>query len=94
MGEPWFCYLVRCKDDSLYVGVATNVEERIERHNQGFGAVFTAKRRPVMLLWKKQYPDQRSARNRERELKGWRREKKLELVASGQTLRPLARFSG
>jgi putative endonuclease len=62
------------------VGVATDVEERVRRHNRGGGAIFTAKRRPVALIWKKQYPDHRAARIREREIKGWRREKKLELV--------------
>jgi putative endonuclease len=86
--------MVRCKDDSLYVGVATNVEERIKRQNQGLGALFTAKRRPVTLIWKKQYPDQRAARNREREIKGWRREKKLELCRVGSNPSAAARLSG
>jgi putative endonuclease len=91
--EPWFCYMVRCRDDSLYVGVATDVEERMERHNRGFGAVFTAKRRPVTLLWKKRYPDQRAARMREWEIKGWRLEAGEEIGFDSVGFKPFARFA-
>jgi putative endonuclease len=83
-GKPWFCYMVRCADDSLYIGVATEVEERVKEHNWGVGAAFTAKRRPVVLVWWEVFEDQKSARGREVELKGWRRAKKLRLVADWQ----------
>ena len=76
----WFCYMVQCADRSLYVGVATDVGERIKEHNWGVGATFTAKRRPVSLVWQQRFENQRDARERERELKGWRRAKKLTLV--------------
>lgn len=76
----WFCYMVRCADASFYVGVATDVGERIKEHNWGVGATFTAKRRPVSLVWQQRFENQRDARERERELKGWRRAKKLRLV--------------
>ena len=78
--KPWFCYMVRCSDRSLYVGVATDVVERTKEHNWEIGATFTAKRRPVELIWWEEHSDQKSARRREREIKGWRREKKLRLV--------------
>jgi putative endonuclease len=78
--SSWFCYMVRCKDGSLYVGVATDLAERIREHNWGVGAKFTAKRRPVELIWWQAFPNQKAARSRERELKGWRREKKLKLL--------------
>jgi putative endonuclease len=78
---PWFCYMLRCRDAALYVGVATDLAERVKRHNCGVGAAFTAKRRPVELIWWQSFSDQKSARKRESELKGWRREKKLELLS-------------
>ena len=84
VGGIWFCYMVRCADRSLYVGVATDVGERIKVHNWGCGAAFTAKRRPVSLVWQQRFENQRDARERERELKGWRREKKLKLVREFQ----------
>ncbi|MBI3406669.1 MAG: GIY-YIG nuclease family protein [Acidobacteria bacterium] len=78
--KPWFCYVVRCKDRSLYVGVATDTDERVKEHNWGVGAKFTAKRRPVKLVWREKFPDQKAAKKRETELKGWRREKKEKLI--------------
>jgi putative endonuclease len=78
----WFCYMVQCADRSFYVGVATDVGERIKEHNWGVGATVTAKRRPVRLVWQQRFENQSGAR--ERELKGWRREKKLRLVQEFQ----------
>ena len=89
--ERWFCYMVRCRDDSIYVGVATDVGNRVKEHNWGVGAKFTSTRRPVALIWWQEFPNQKAARGRESELKGWRREKKLNLArefAEAKTLRP------
>ena len=79
-GTGWFCYMVRCKDGSLYVGVATEVGKRVKEHNWGVGAKFTSTGRPVELIWWQGFPNQKAARGRESELKGWRREKKLNLA--------------
>ena len=78
--ETWFCYMVRCSDGSLYVGIAKNVGDRIKRHNWGVGPGFTARRRPVELVWKERCGDSKTARTREREIKGWSRIKKLALI--------------
>jgi predicted GIY-YIG superfamily endonuclease len=78
--ETWFCYMVRCADGSFYVGIATEPNERVKRHNWGVGPVFTAKRRPVELIWSELCGSSELARRREREIKGWSREKKLALV--------------
>jgi putative endonuclease len=79
--EPWFCYMLRCSDDSLYVGMATDVEERVKRHNWGVGPAFTANRRPVELVWSERCDSSDTARRREKETKGWTRDKKLQLIA-------------
>jgi predicted GIY-YIG superfamily endonuclease len=87
----WFCYMLRCKDGSLYVGVARDPAERVKRHNWGVGAKFTAKRRPVELIWWEELPDQKAAKQREVQLKGWRREKKLSLLTGfGDRIYPSA----
>ncbi len=31
--EPWFCYMLRCRDGSLYVGMTNDVAARVEKHN-------------------------------------------------------------
>ena len=82
--EAWFCYMVRCRDESLYAGIATDVLERVKRHNWGVGPEFTAKRRPVKLIWSERQEGAQAARWREREIKGWSRKKKLKLVAGAQ----------
>ena len=77
----WFCYMVQCKDGSFYVGIANDVEERVRRHNWGVGPGYTAQRKPVELVWSKRYVNAETARKREKEIKGWSRTKKLELIA-------------
>jgi len=86
--ETWFCYMVRCRDESLYVGIATDVLERVKRHNWGVGAKFTAARRPVTLVWTERQADYAAARRREEALKGWSRTKKLRLIEEFRRLHP------
>ncbi|MBI1750270.1 MAG: GIY-YIG nuclease family protein [Acidobacteria bacterium] len=78
--KDWYCYMVRCRDDSFYVGMSNDLAERIKEHNWGVKSEFTTKRRPVVLVWSEQQPDRNTARKREKEIKGWRREKKLKLI--------------
>ena len=75
-------YIVRCADDSLYTGWTTNVERRVQEHNAGRGARYTASRRPVRLVFTEIQPDRRTAMRREQQIKRMSRVKKLELVAS------------
>ena len=88
--EPWFCYMLRCKDGSLYVGMTYDVAVRVEKHNRGLGPEYTKKRRPVELIWSQEFADRSAARATEVKLKGWTRKKKLSLVvglekSEGQT---------
>lgn len=46
----WYLYVVQCADQSLYTGITNNLEQRIQKHNRGKGAAYTASRRPVHLL--------------------------------------------
>jgi putative endonuclease len=48
--KNWVVYLVRCADDSLYCGISSDLEKRLECHNRGTGAKYTRSRRPVKLL--------------------------------------------
>ncbi len=80
--QPWFCYMVRCRDGSLYVGIAADLDERVKEHNWGVAATFTAKRRPVTLIWFERCESQELARRREVAIKKWSRTKKLQLIAA------------
>jgi predicted GIY-YIG superfamily endonuclease len=88
--------MVRCRDGSFYVGIANDVEERVKRHNWGVGPGYTAKRRPVELVWSECCGTSEAARRREREVKGWSRKKKSELVERGRVkpFAPFSRYSG
>ena len=84
----WSYYMVRCSDGSLYVGIATDVEERVKRHNWGMGPGDTAKRRPVELVWSERCGNSEAARRREKEIKGWSRKKKIERLSLGEGVNP------
>ena len=78
----WFCYILRCRGQFFYVGIADDVERRVKEHNQGLGSTFIAERRPVELVWREEHPNQQAARQREVQIKGWSRRKKLALIAA------------
>jgi len=48
--KEWYVYLVRCRDNSLYCGIAKDVFEREKLHNAGKGAKYTRSRRPVEIV--------------------------------------------
>ena len=79
-GMPWWVYLVRCRDGSLYTGVATDVERRVAQHNAGRGARFTRARRPVTLVHREPAPDRGTALRREAALKRLHRPLKERLL--------------
>lgn len=74
---PWYLYVVRCQDESLYTGIATDVQRRIQQHNAGKGANYTASRRPVELLRAWKFSDQSSALKAEVSFKRLSRPRKL-----------------
>jgi putative endonuclease len=62
--------MVKCADDTLYTGIATELDRRIEEHNASDkGAKYTRVRRPVELVYSEKYPDRSSASKREYEIK-------------------------
>jgi predicted GIY-YIG superfamily endonuclease len=77
----WYVYILRCSDNSLYIGETDDVAARLSRHNDGRGASFTAKRRPVRLVFTEACVSREAALERERQLKRWTREKKEALIA-------------
>ncbi len=78
--EPWFLYIVECQDTTLYVGIAKDVDKRINAHNNTSRCRYTRFRRPVVLKYKELCSDYRLARKRELEVKKFGRKKKLALI--------------
>lgn len=82
MDQTWFVYLLRCADDTLYAGVATDLERRVRQHNGELvgGSRYTRVRRPVRLVWSEAASDQAEAQRREAEIKKLPRASKLALL--------------
>ena len=77
----FFIYVLKCADKSFYVGCTNNLEKRLKQHNDSkWGAHYTKIRRPVSLKYCESYKTLKEARQREAEIKSWRKEKKLALI--------------
>ncbi len=73
----FYVYMLRCSDQSLYVGVTNNIERRFIEHQNGRNKTcFTYKRRPVGLVFCEHYQYIGDAIAREKQVKGWSGEKK------------------
>ena len=81
MSQTYYFYILKCSDGSYYSGSTTNLENRIKAHNQGRGASYTAKRRPVQLLYHEKFGNLDVAVKRERQIKKWSRAKKVALIS-------------
>lgn len=77
-------YILRSNKNHLYVGVSADVEARIDRHMKGDGAEFTKRTKSYNLVYIESFATLREARQRERQIKGWRREKKENLIRFGK----------
>lgn len=80
----YFVYILTNKNKSvLYIGVTNNLEYRIQRHVEGgtFAQdAFTSRYKCYYLLYVEEYQQIHDAIAREKELKGWTRAKKIELI--------------
>ena len=77
----WSVYVVRCRNGSLYTGIATDVPARVASHNAGTGAKYTRAFGPVRLVYAQRMKTATAARKREAEIKKWSRAKKETLVS-------------
>ena len=75
-----YVYILRCVDDSSYVGSARDLDRRVKAHNDGRHAAHTFKQRPVQLVYSEAFESETAAVSRERQLKHRSHEKKQALV--------------
>jgi putative endonuclease len=73
-------YILASATGVLYVGVTRDLERRIEEHRRGDLAGFTREHRVHRLVYFEGFQGVRNAIAREKQLKGWRREKKIWLI--------------
>ncbi len=81
MESTWYLYILRCKDDTLYTGITTDVQKRLEVHQSGKGAKYTRGRGPLELVYSESCGSHSQALKRELQVKALSREEKKSLIA-------------
>lgn len=81
MTMPYHIYLLTCSDNTLYTGITTDIKRRIKEHNSSKrGAKYTRTRRPVKLVYSKEYETKSEAMKEEAKIKKLSRKEKLKLI--------------
>jgi putative endonuclease len=89
-GMGAYLYVLRCVDGSYYVGTTIgSLEQRSAEHQAGAYDGYTARRRPVTLVFSQYFQRRDDAAAAERQIKGWRREKKEALIRGDYGSLPL-----
>mgnify|MGYP002412007763 CR=1 FL=1 len=77
----YYLYILRCSDDTLYTGIAVDVERRVREHNGSkAGAKYTRGRRPVELVFSRRFASRSAASKEEARIKALPREEKLKML--------------
>jgi putative endonuclease len=79
-GKTYYVYILASRSRNLYIGVTNNLKRRVLEHKQGLVPGFTHKYRIHRLVHFESFSDVRDAIGREKQIKAWRRDKKLALV--------------
>jgi len=78
---PWFVYIVQANTARYYVGITTDPDKRLTKHNAGKGSQFARDHGPVKLLYTSApFASKSEARKHEIQIKGWTRVKKEQLI--------------
>ena len=83
---PWYVYILRCGDNTLYTGITDDVPRRLAAHRAGKGAKYTRGRGPLELVYTEQLPDKSAALRREAAIKRLRRREKERLIERAKSL--------
>lgn len=79
--EIYYVYIIKCKDGSFYTGLTNDLIRRFTEHCDGtYITCYTFKRRPLILKYYETIPFSLEAEQREKQLKGWSRSKKIALM--------------
>jgi len=80
MNRTYFVYILASRSRNLYTGVTNNLRRRMVEHHEGLVPGFTSKYKISRLVHFEAFGDIRYAIAREKEIKAWRREKKIWLI--------------
>ena len=78
----YFVYSLLCSDGTIYTGITTDLDRRVGEHNSSkLGAKYTRSRRPVKLIYQKQFDTRSEAQVEEVRIKKLKRSDKLKLIS-------------
>ncbi|HRY60075.1 MAG TPA: GIY-YIG nuclease family protein [Patescibacteria group bacterium] len=77
---PYFLYILLCKNNKLYTGIAVDVEKRFELHKSGKGAKYTQRNKPIKVVYTQKFKTRSMALKREAEIKSMKKQEKEGLV--------------
>ncbi len=78
---PYYIYILKCADKTLYTGITTDLKRRVGEHNTGkLGARYTSSRRPVKMVYSKKFKNRSTASTEEARIKKLKRADKLKLI--------------
>ena len=80
MKNSYYVYIMHSHSGVLYIGVTNNLERRVREHKRKQFPGFTHKYNVVFLTYFEETGDIHTAIEREKQLKGWRRDKKIALI--------------
>jgi putative endonuclease len=81
--RTWFVYILQCCDDTLYTGITTDIDRRVQEHNSlTSGSKYTRSRQPVRLVYREKAPSRSAAATREFQIKQMKRTEKKQLIAA------------
>ena len=74
-------YILKCKDGTLYTGIADDLDRRVKEHNSSKrGAKYTRSRRPVKLVYSRRFRNRSNAQKEEARIKSLSRKEKLLVI--------------
>jgi predicted GIY-YIG superfamily endonuclease len=82
--EPWFVYIMRCADNTLYTGITNDVPRRFGQHNAGTASRYTRSRLPVALVYQEVQSSRSDALKRELAIKALSRQEKELLIRAAE----------
>lgn len=78
--NTYYVYFMNSPSGTLYTGITNDLRKRVYQHKHKLIKGFTQQYNVVRLAYFEETPDVNSAIAREKEIKGWRRSKKIELI--------------
>ena len=81
----WHLYILELNDKTLYTGITVDLSRRVRQHNEGTASKCTRARRPVTLVFSREFPDRSSASREEYRIKQMTRSQKLSLISEQST---------